>query len=82
MSAILDQLKAHALQDQESCAVEAELKLGCKPRVREYGVGAQMLADLGVRKMRLMADNPTRIVGLEGYGLEVVEQVPIGVEAC
>ena len=82
MSAILDQLKAHALQDQESCAVEAELKLGCKPHVREYGVGAQMLADLGVRKMRLMADNPTRIVGLEGYGLEVVEQVPIGVEAC
>ena len=73
----LNKIKAHALQDQESCIVEANLKVGCKPHLREYGVGAQMLADLGVRKMRLMTNNPTRIVGLEGYGLEVIEQVPI-----
>ncbi|MGA8832569.1 MAG: bifunctional 3,4-dihydroxy-2-butanone-4-phosphate synthase/GTP cyclohydrolase II, partial [Desulfomonilaceae bacterium] len=52
------------------------------PDLRDYGLGAQMLADLGVKKMRLMTNNPTKIVGLEGYGLEVVEQVPIVVEPC
>ena len=73
----LNQIRAHFLQDQESCTLEANLKLGYKPHLREYGIGAQMLVDLGVRKMRLMTNNPTRIIGLEGYGLEVIEQVPI-----
>ncbi len=79
---LLNKIKAYALQDQGCDTVEANLRLGFKPDLRDYGIGAQMLADLGVRKMRLMTNNPTKIVGLEGYGLEVVEQVPIVVEAC
>ncbi|MGO9572012.1 MAG: bifunctional 3,4-dihydroxy-2-butanone-4-phosphate synthase/GTP cyclohydrolase II [Desulfomonilaceae bacterium] len=79
---LLNKIKAYALQDQGCDTVEANLRLGFKPDLRDYGIGAQMLADLGVRKMRLMTNNPTKIVGLEGYGLEVVEQVPIVVEPC
>lgn len=79
---LLNKIKAYALQDQGCDTVEANLRLGFKPDLRDYGLGAQMLADLGVRKMRLMTNNPTKIVGLEGYGLEVVEQVPIFVEPC
>lgn len=79
---LLNKIKAYALQDQGCDTVEANLRLGFKPDLRDYGIGAQMLADLGVRKMRLMTNNPTKIVGLEGYGLEVVEQVPIIVEPC
>jgi len=79
---LLNKIKAYALQDQGCDTVEANLRLGFKPDLRDYGIGAQMLADLGVRKMRLMTNNPTKIVGLEGYGLEVVEQVPIFVEPC
>ena len=79
---LLNKIKAYALQDQGCDTVEANLRLGFKPDLRDYGIGAQMLADLGVRKMRLMTNNPTKIVGLEGYGLEVVEQVPIVIEPC
>lgn len=79
---LLNKIRAYALQDQGCDTVEANLRLGFKPDLRDYGIGAQMLADLGVRKMRLMTNNPTKIVGLEGYGLEVVEQVPIVVEPC
>ncbi|MGC8659529.1 MAG: bifunctional 3,4-dihydroxy-2-butanone-4-phosphate synthase/GTP cyclohydrolase II [Desulfomonilaceae bacterium] len=79
---LLNKIKAYALQDQGCDTVEANLRLGFKPDLRDYGIGAQMLADLGVKKMRLMTNNPTKIVGLEGYGLEVVEQVPIVVEPC
>lgn len=79
---LLNKIKAYALQDQGCDTVEANLRLGFKPDLRDYGIGAQMLADLGVRKMRLMTNNPTKIVGLQGYGLEVVEQVPIEVGAC
>ncbi len=79
---LLNKIKAYALQDQGCDTVEANLRLGFKPDLRDYGLGAQMLADLGVRKMRLMTNNPTKIVGLEGYGLEVVEQVAIFVEPC
>ena len=53
------------------------LKLGFKADLRDYGIGAQMLVDLGVRKMRLMTNNPKKIVGLEGYGLKVVERIPV-----
>jgi 3,4-dihydroxy 2-butanone 4-phosphate synthase/GTP cyclohydrolase II len=79
---LLNKIKAYALQDQGCDTVEANLRLGFKPDLRDYGIGAQMLADLGVRKMRLMTNNPTKIVGLEGYGLEVIEQVAIVVEPC
>jgi 3,4-dihydroxy 2-butanone 4-phosphate synthase / GTP cyclohydrolase II len=79
---LLNKIKAYALQDQGCDTVEANLRLGFKPDLRDYGIGAQMLIDLGVRKMRLMTNNPTKIVGLEGYGLNVVEQVPIFVEPC
>jgi 3,4-dihydroxy 2-butanone 4-phosphate synthase/GTP cyclohydrolase II len=79
---LLNKIKAYALQDQGCDTVEANLRLGFKPDLRDYGIGAQMLADLGVKKMRLMTNNPTKIVGLEGYGLEVMEQVPIVCEPC
>jgi 3,4-dihydroxy 2-butanone 4-phosphate synthase/GTP cyclohydrolase II len=79
---LLNKIKAYALQDQGCDTVEANIRLGFKPDLRDYGIGAQILADLGVRKMRLMTNNPTKIVGLEGYGLEVVEQVPIQIEPC
>ncbi|MEJ2695653.1 MAG: bifunctional 3,4-dihydroxy-2-butanone-4-phosphate synthase/GTP cyclohydrolase II [Candidatus Sulfobium sp.] len=74
---LVNKLKAYELQDKGLDTVEANLKLGFKPDLRDYGIGAQMLVDLGVRKMRLMTNNPKKIVGLEGYGLEVVERVPI-----
>jgi 3,4-dihydroxy 2-butanone 4-phosphate synthase/GTP cyclohydrolase II len=71
-------IKGHASQDEECCAARSRFTV--KPDLRDYGLGAQILADLGVRKMRLITNNPTRIVGLEGYGLEVVEQIPFTVE--
>ncbi len=77
---LANKLKAYMLQDQGLDTVEANIKLGFKPDLRDYGIGAQILVDLGVRKMRLMTNNPRKIVGLEGYGLEVVERVPIEVK--
>jgi len=74
---LINKLKAYELQDKGLDTVEANIKLGFKPDLRDYGIGAQILVDLGVRKMRLMTNNPKKIVGLEGYGLKVVSRVPI-----
>ncbi len=74
---LLNKLKAYELQDQGKDTVEANEILGFKPDLRDYGIGAQILADLGIKKMRLMTNNPKKIIGLEGYGLSIVERVPI-----
>lgn len=74
---LVNKLKAYELQDKGMDTVEANIQLGFKPDLRDYGIGAQILVDLGVRKMRLMTNNPKKIVGLEGYGLKVVERVPL-----
>ncbi len=78
---LVNKLKAYALQQNQGLdTVEANRKLGFKDDLRDYGLGAQILADLGVRKMRLLTNNPKKMVGLEGYGLSIVEQIPIEVE--
>ncbi|MFN3345857.1 MAG: bifunctional 3,4-dihydroxy-2-butanone-4-phosphate synthase/GTP cyclohydrolase II [Chloroherpetonaceae bacterium] len=74
---LINKLKAYNLQDQGLDTVEANEKLGFKADLRDYGIGAQIICDLGVKKMRLMTNNPKKVVGLEGYGLEVVERVPL-----
>jgi 3,4-dihydroxy 2-butanone 4-phosphate synthase / GTP cyclohydrolase II len=74
---LLNKLRAYQLQEQGMDTVEANIELGFKADEREYGVGAQMLRDLGVTKMRLMTNNPTKRAGLTGYGLEIVENVPM-----
>jgi 3,4-dihydroxy 2-butanone 4-phosphate synthase/GTP cyclohydrolase II len=74
---LVNKLKAYNLQDQGFDTAEANVKLGFKPDLRDYGIGAQILRELGVGRMRLLTNNPKKIIGLEGYGLEVVSRVPI-----
>jgi 3,4-dihydroxy 2-butanone 4-phosphate synthase/GTP cyclohydrolase II len=78
---LANKIKAYALQERGKDTVEANEALGLLPDLREYGLGAQILAHLGIRKLRMMTNNPKKIIGLKGYGLEVVERVPIIVEA-
>jgi len=72
-----NKILAYALQDKGMDTVEANLALGLPPDLRDYGIGAQILADLGLHKIRLLTNNPKKVIGLEGYGLEVVEAIPI-----
>ncbi len=77
---LLNKIKAYSLQDEGRDTVEANEDLGFQADLRDYGIGAQILNDLGIRKMKLITNNPRKIKGLEGYGLSVVERVPLEVE--
>ena len=78
---IVNKMKAYALQDEGKDTVQANEELGFKPDLRDYGIGAQILRKLGLGKIRIMTNNPRKIVGLEGYGLQMLERVPIEVQA-
>ncbi|MEO7717410.1 MAG: bifunctional 3,4-dihydroxy-2-butanone-4-phosphate synthase/GTP cyclohydrolase II [Capsulimonas sp.] len=74
---IVNKIRAYALQDEGADTVEANVRLGFKPDLRDYGIGAQVLVDLGIKRILLMTNNPTKLAGLEGYDLEIVDRIPL-----
>ncbi len=76
---LINKIRAYELQEKGADTVEANVMLGFKPDLRDYGVGAQVMADLGLQKVRLMTNNPKKVIGIDGYGIEIVEEVPLPV---
>ena len=77
---LIDKIRAYNLQDKGLDTIQANEALGHKADLRDYGIGAQILVDLGLKNIRLLTNNPRKIVGLEGYGLRVIERIPLEIE--